>query len=505
VTDTKSTVGLMMTRPEYPRLAPFDPSSAPPEYPFGTDGVQTAEDNDVYRAFRDNLVALGLDQPNLGTGQWNPLRDLVREGGCVLIKPNLVVSEHHLGVEGLLGTLANAAVIRAAIDYAWLAVGPAGTIIVGDCPIKEVDFERVCAVSGLTKTVDTLRARGVPVSLVDFRDLVAVRDTAGVIVSSQPLPGDPLGATEFDLGRESLFGQLSEQECRRLRSTAAVYEDAASANHTPAVNRYSLTNSVLAADLVISIAKFKSHRKSGMTGALKNVIGMTNEKRWLPHHRVGTPAQGGDICPDDAPATRKVMEHLIQRANASRNGRLLYRVLIPGRRLARTVRTAVRGSARPASDIGEGNWWGNDTIWRTTLDMNVLARYGALDGTVGETPHRSWLAITDAILAGDGEGPLHPTPKPVGALLASLDPVACDVVATRLAGFDPARIPTAARAHEAARPLGINDPARIVVATADGTISPDDVPSHAFRPSSGWRGHIELAPSSAAVAVAGGR
>ena len=85
-----------------------------------------------------------------------------------------------------------------------------------------------------------------------------------------------------------------------------VYEDEASRHHTPIMNAYSLSKSILDADLVIPVAKLKTHRKSGVTGALKILIGVINEKRWLPHHRVGTPAEGGDITPNDAPLDRNL-------------------------------------------------------------------------------------------------------------------------------------------------------------------------------------------------------
>lgn len=487
-------VALRTLPPAYPDAPPFAPGAAYPESPISGEGA--APENRVYAAFRLLLADLGLDAERFGTAQWNPLGVLAPRGGTVLIKPNLVVSEHDQGLAGLHGTVCHPAVIRAAIDYAFLAVGPQGQIIVGDCPIKEVDFERLAEISGLRATVDTLQKHGVPVTLEDFRDLAATRDRHGVIVDSRPLPGDRRGVVAYDLGSASLFGQLSAAVCRRLRSTAAVYEEAASSAHTPTLNRYTLTGSVLAADLVLSLAKLKTHRKTGMTGALKNVIGMTNEKRLLPHHRAGTPAQGGDICPDAAPATRKLAEGLRQRANASRHGRLLYAGMVPAFALARRLRHLLHGERRSPADIGEGSWWGNDTIWRTTLDMNVLVRYGTRAGQVAAEPQRAVLAVIDAVLAGDGEGPLYPTPKPVGALLAGADPVACDIAAAYLAGFDPVRIPMLARAGEAARHLGESDPARITVCYDGAARTPAELPNHHFRPSSGWAGQIER-PESA--------
>jgi uncharacterized protein (DUF362 family)/Pyruvate/2-oxoacid:ferredoxin oxidoreductase delta subunit len=60
---------------------------------------------------------------------------------------------------------------------------------------------------------------------------------------------------------------------------------------------------------------------------------------------------------------------------------------------------------------------------------------------------RPALSIMDAVVAMEGEGPSGGTPKPVGALLASADAVALDVVASAIAGFDPMDVYTNAAAH----------------------------------------------------------
>ena len=54
-------------------------------------------------------------------------------------------------------------------------------------------------------------------------------------------------------------------------------------------NRLALASS-LGADAVINIPKLKTHKKSGVTLALKSCIGLTNEKYWLPHYTEGSPA-----------------------------------------------------------------------------------------------------------------------------------------------------------------------------------------------------------------------
>ncbi len=68
------------------------------------------------------------------------------------------------------------------------------------------------------------------------------------------------------------------------------------------------------------------------------------------------------------------------------------------------------------------------------------------------------LQIVDGIVGMQGNGPIQGTAMPAGLLVFGKDPVATDVTAARLMGFDPSRVPSIA---EAARFLGQGDPERI--------------------------------------------
>lgn len=60
---------------------------------------------------------------------------------------------------------------------------------------------------------------------------------------------------------------------------------------------------------------------------------------------------------------------------------------------------------------------------------------------------RPALSIMDAVVAMEGDGPSGGTPRHVGALLASADAIALDVVASSIARFDPMDVYTNAVAH----------------------------------------------------------
>src|SRR5690348_15772521 len=85
-------------RSEYPP-APFHPPEAYPEYPFKDSGYDPQ--NTVYAAVRDMFYRLGLDAEHYGTPDWNPLGAIIKPGEKVVLKPNLVISEHELGQAGI--------------------------------------------------------------------------------------------------------------------------------------------------------------------------------------------------------------------------------------------------------------------------------------------------------------------------------------------------------------------------------------------------------------------
>jgi hypothetical protein len=108
-------------------------------------------------------------------------------------------------------------------------------------------------------------------------------------------------------------------------------------------------------------------------------------------------------------------------------------------RLARRMEKATRGD----HFIRSGNWHGNQTTWRMCVDLNRCLYYSDARGEHfdAEAPVRTVLTVMDAVVAGEGEGPLAPRDVPLGAVIAALDPIALDLVALRLMGFDENNFP----------------------------------------------------------------
>jgi hypothetical protein len=265
--------------------------------------------------------------------------------------------------------------------------------------------------------------------------------------------------------------------------------------HAPGRHRYLVARQVMEADVVINLPKLKTHKKAGITCALKNLIGINGNKEFLPHHRVGGAGAGGDCYPGASPVKR-LLERTLDVQNSTR-------VPSVARACDGVARVLSFAAARSGDGLGvEGSWSGNDTLWRTCLDLNRILLYGRPDGTLADVPQRRVIHLVDAVVAGQGDGPLAPRPLPLGLLLAGGNAAAVDHVGARLLRYDPARIPISREAFGAFRwPLADFRAADVALAgdlgtgPADLLIDPDYDVLHPL----GWRdaaasAELQLAP-----------
>jgi uncharacterized protein (DUF362 family) len=436
---------------EYPRVAAFDPPCAYPEYPFAAHDV--SRENSVYGAVRDTLRLAGLDAARFGTPAWNPLGDLVSPGATVVIKPNWVRHYHPLGLD-IFSIITHPAVLRPLIDYAFKAVGPTGRIWLMDAPLYDSDFARLTELCQLEPLATILQARGVPLMIGDLRSLVVEMDTGVVVHRTHRHVWESEGV-EFDLGGDSEFEPLGSTLHRIFGSD---YDRRLTTSFHSRINGrqrhcYRISRRVLEADLVISVPKLKTHKKTGVTLNIKNMIGINTNKNYIPHYRVGSPCEGGDEFPDTSRRSTRTRRRIVRLVK----DHVLARLGTPAEQLALLFMRgliAARGGRRPRAhgvfadplDVfyetvqGDtyrtGDWWGNDTCWRSALDMNKILLYGTPDGTLQARPVRRYFSLIDGIVGGDEQGPLAPTPRPSGVLLAGFDPLSVDTVATQVMGLD---------------------------------------------------------------------
>ncbi len=483
-------VGLSRTEPSYRGLAPpWGPGKAWPEL-AGWLPEDAGPPNHVYAAVRASLRALGLDAERFGTPEWNPLGALVGRGARIVLKPNFIRHWNPTPGASVDSVVTHGSVLRAALDYALLAAGPEGSLAIAEAPQHDCDFAEIRRIAGLDALVAFYEeALGVELEVVDLRrECVTYRD--GVIVARSPLPGDPRGYRLVDLGPRSAF-EGSGLDPRRFRG--ADYDSRpTTGHHTGGRHEYLLAETVLSADLVVNLPKLKTHKKTGVTLALKNLVGINGDKNLLPHHCAGSPRAGGDEFSGEAWLDRA-------RSLGVEAARVLLRHGV-GTRVLRTARRA-EAAARGEGFVRSGNWHGNRTTWRMCLDLNRAFYYSDASGPHFDAPEpvRRALHLIDGIVAGEGAGPLAPRDRPLGAIVAATDPLALDLACVRLMGFDERLVPMLREAMAATelRIGAVRGPTDLRVVEADGEGRTREValdalaPEHGFLPHPGWSGHLE--------------
>ena len=429
-------------------------------------------DSPVGRALRSLWAAMGLDPES-------PFQEQLAIGKCAVIKPNWVFHESHSG-QGLDCLVTHASVLGAVLELV-LRAKP-GKVVVGDAPIQGCDLPELMSAAGYSALRQHYAQAGAPVEWRDFRRTV-LGNQEGVWdrqTNLRPLSDYVL----FDLGVESLLEPIV-QDADRFRVT--MYNpDLMRQTHAPGRHQYLIAREVIEADLVINLPKLKTHKKACVTGALKNFVGINGNKDYLPHHRLGGSRTGGDCYAGGNPF-KLASEHISDASNR-RDG-------IPAYLLRQTSRSCYGLARLTGADSNlEGSWYGNDTIWRTCLDLNRILLYGRPDGSMSEVPQRKVLTLTDAIVCGEGEGPLAPTPHPLGMLTLASNPVAAEYVHAHLMGFDWRKIPLIREAFGQFKyPLCNFRPEDVEVQFA-GRQFRQPWPlwnERPFVPPAGWKGHCE--------------
>ena len=214
--------------------------------------------------------------------------------------------------------------------------------------------------------------------------------------------GRPKDLAMINLEEKSLFYGLKG---RRYFGTQPDIEET-NRHHHDGIQEYRFGPSALGSDAVISVTALQTHGTAGISAGLHGVVGSSTDRNWLPHHSIGTPKTGGDSFPDSSFRSRLDSAFLA----APR----------PARRLLRHL--GRQKTSRP------GAWWGNDTLWRTILDLNRALLYARADGSLAESTQRQTFSIVEV------EGPTR-------LVIAGPSITAVDLVCARIMGFDWKRIP----------------------------------------------------------------
>lgn len=420
--------------------------------------INIDSDERIYEDIRKLLKQMQLDKENIDTSKWNPFKDFIKKGDNVLIKPNLVMHENRVGTVNCMIT--NFSLIRPIIDYVILALEGTGSIIVGDAPVQDCDFEKLKKINNLEKNINEYMNIYSNIKLMDFRK----NQNAEV------------ECVTVKINEKSSFSELDNME--KEYSITNYDLKLMNAHHTGTTHEYIVPKDVLNADVIINMPKPKTHRKAGMTACMKNFVGINGNKECLPHHRTGGPNKNGDEFPEN-----DFIKNIFS---------WLSKYTYKHNSIINFIRKCVSfimnklGKGR----FREGSWYGNDTIWRTILDLNKLIIYTDKNGMLTDAPQRKIFNICDMIISGEKEGPLLPSDKKVGLVVAGFNQLNNDYVIAQIMGFDPKKIKYIENGYKL-EDLKISADNKFNVYDENGLVKDMKKYNKHFKATDGWKDYLQ--------------
>jgi hypothetical protein len=327
--------------------------------------------------------------------------------------------------------------------------------------------------------------------IIDLREELCIQDK-NVTIKKMKLSGDPKGKVVANLLNENseFFGHKKSAKGYFGAGSDILEVNSAHDGHT---NLYSVSRSVIEADVFINLPKLKTHKKGGITCSLKNLVGINTYRNYLPHNSIGTPGEGGDQFPLSQSKSRIesalmpfIHQYILKKPFLAK---LFSSIIGLGKMIFGDNMVTLRG----------GSWYGNDTLWRMVLDINKVLYYVNTDGTFRDgslSKMKKYISIVDSIVAGEGNGPKAPDAVNAGYIIAGLNPVSVDAVCARMMNFDSKKIPSIENAFQICNfPLVCFKKEDIKIVFKEEIFSLSNFPSSlvvSFRPHQGWVGHIEL-------------
>ena len=188
----------------YPAEPPYNPSIRYPEYFFKE---LSDKQNLVYNAIRESFILLGMDESHIGKSNWNPFKNLIEPGNTVILKPNFVRDIHSSRLN-IFSIITHPSVLRAIIDYVYIALKGKGIIRIVDSPDLYCNFNNLVKITHLDKIKKLYKDNfDFNIDIIDLRKIRIMRiNEKGTNHSDeQNLKGDPLGEEIINLGTKSLF------------------------------------------------------------------------------------------------------------------------------------------------------------------------------------------------------------------------------------------------------------------------------------------------------------
>lgn len=410
----------------------FNPSKVYPEYLFSEE-IQN-DSNDVYDMIRNCLKNMELDKENFGKKTWNPLSKFIKPGDRVIIKPNWVMhfnEAKHVKENSIECLVTHPSCLRAICDYCLIALKGKGEVIIGDAPMQDCDLPVLLERAKFNRILEFYQRRNQPVKFLDFRKYQSTFDSNKVIINK--IFQDTEGI-DVDMGNLSMH---ERRNGKRIYQVDNYDRNETKFYHNENNHIYSINKTVLSSDVIINFCKPKSHRLAGFTAAMKNMVGIAYHKASLPHRAEGSLDEGGDAYLHKSSVKRiidKILDKKIEHENRGSIAlatidRYLYGALL--------IMERIIGK----DPYIKGIWYGNDTIWRTVVDLNYIEQYADKNGIIQDLPQRKILNFADMIVAGEHNGPCQPEPKDLGIILTSENAIAMDMVICKIMGFGYTSIP----------------------------------------------------------------
>lgn len=302
------------------------------------------------------------------------IRDFIdlRDVRKVFIKPNFVIDPWKGEESNWVATVTNIKLIEAVLEVLReKSKNHPIEVTIGDAPMARTNIKTVLKLNGLLNVIRSYETATMKINFIDIREWYW-KYVAGMCVSRTKLEGDPKGNVLVNLGRESAFVGKRSLKFEAFDNIVPV-----SKFHNAQDNTYSISGSVLDSDLFINLPKMKTHRIAGMTCAMKNLVGINSNKNCVPHNTVGNFGNGGDESPED--------HHIALNESAGIGGfaRKIFRLKIPVINYAFVPLKILYDRLKKhdsVEKIGYGMWYGNDTIWRSILDLNRIILYADNQG-----------------------------------------------------------------------------------------------------------------------------
>lgn len=345
-------------------------------------------------------------------------------GKFVLIKPNLVKHYQKSNDEFCLTTNLNFVLNTLEV----ILEEKPSRVMIADAPIQGCKWDNLIDKNFINRVQELSSKYSIEVIIKDFRRTISDFNELKIENDLKPLDDYII----FDVGNKSFLEPITEKK-NKFRVTN-YNPDRLSLSHSKGVHKYCIAKDVFDADIILSLPKLKTHQKAGITCSLKNLVGLNGDKDFLPHHRIGGIGFGGDCYPGRN-YLRRIAEFFLDKANRKIGKNWKYDFWLT------LFKITWRLSGKSNYHQIAAGWYGNDTTWRMVLDINLIARYGTVEGKISANPQREIYSLCDGLVIGEGNGPLQPEPVIFGVIAYSQNSSLLDEAMAILMGFDASKIP----------------------------------------------------------------